>query len=379
MDSGLHDNHAALSAGKGDGVLVREGPEGVGEVRLVSTDTPSHTTSDYSGFYNGGRYHWGRLTSPVYETATPFDTLVPSWEATTPPGTWIEFEVQVLSGGIWTRWFKMGVWASGTESVERHSVNGQKAEGWQVLTDTLQSIDSVFADAYGYRLTLFTEEWGVSPSVRGVSVAASDSRICGRRFEIPVDKSLWNRDLVVPARSQMVYPNGGEVWCSPASLSMVMAYWADETGEENLNQSIPTVARGTYDYAYGGNGNWPFNTAYASSFGLEASVGRFGSLGQVERWVAAGVPVVASIAWKKGQLSGAPIPESNGHLLVIRGFDPLGNVIVNDPAGRDSSRVRRVYSREEFARAWFYFGSGGIAYLVYPSGSAPDRTHAQGS
>jgi hypothetical protein len=40
-------------------------------------------------------------------------------------------------------------------------------------------------------------------------------------------------------------------------------------------------------------------------------------------------------------------------LLVIRGFDSSGNVIVNDPAGRDDSRVRRVYRRDEFARARF--------------------------
>jgi hypothetical protein len=89
--------------------------------------------------------------------------------------------------------------------------------------------------------------------------------------------------------------------------------------------------------------------------------------------VASGVPVVANIAWKRGELSGAPIPESDGHLLVIRGFDPSGDVIVNDPAGRDGSRVRRVYRRDEFAWAWFCSGSGGVAYLVYPEGFALNR------
>jgi hypothetical protein len=37
-----------------------------------------------------------------------------------------------------------------------------------VLTDILQSTGPLFADAYRYRLTLFTEDWDVSPSVRGV-------------------------------------------------------------------------------------------------------------------------------------------------------------------------------------------------------------------
>ena len=67
--------------------------------------------------------------------------------------------MQVRSGGVWTGWFKTGVWVSGTENVKRHSADGQKVGDWQVLTDILQSIGPVFVDAYGYRLTLFTEEW----------------------------------------------------------------------------------------------------------------------------------------------------------------------------------------------------------------------------
>jgi len=367
-----HDTHAALATGTGDGILVRERPGGVGEVSLVSTSTPSHTAFDDSGFYNGGRYRWGWLISPVYETAR-FDTLIPSWQAKTPAGTWMELEVRVRCGGIWTGWFGMGVWASGTGNVERHSVDGQEARSWRVLTDTLQSTGPVFADAYRYRLTLFTEEWGVSPSVRGVYVAVSDSCRHGEYLGAPGDGSFRGRELAVPARSQMVYSDGGEAWCSPVSLSMVMAYWADRTGKKDLDQPVTAVVRGTYDYTYGGNGNWSFNTAYASSLGLDASVRRFDSLEQVERCVAAGLPVVASIAWKNGHLSGAPISCSEGHLLVIRGVDPSGNVVVNDPAGRDDSRVRRVYRCDEFARAWFCSGSGGVAYLVYPDGSAPDR------
>ena len=57
--------------------------------------------------------------------------------------------------------------------------------------------------------------------------------------------------------------------------------------------------------------------------------------------------------------------------MVVRGFDPSGDIIVNDPAGRDDSRVRRVYRRNEFARAWICSGSGGLVYLVYPEGSRP--------
>jgi hypothetical protein len=73
-----HDTHSALAAGTGDSILVCERPGGAGEVNLTSASTPSHTAFDGSGFYNGGLYRRGRLTSSAYETTTRFDTLIPS-------------------------------------------------------------------------------------------------------------------------------------------------------------------------------------------------------------------------------------------------------------------------------------------------------------
>ena len=380
-----HGTYASLSAGKKDGVVVRRFPGEAGEVRLALPAAPSHTATDPSSFYNGGRYHWGTLTAPVHETATRFDMLLPSWSVTAPDWTWVQLEVRVRSAGIWTSWFNMGVWTLGT-SLKRHSVNGQEAEGWRVLTDTLQSTGHVLSGAYQYRLTLFTDEWGVSPLVRSISFAVSDSRRHGQGPSIAPLRAGWGDSLPVPAHSQMVYPNGGEAWCSPASLSMVMAYWARATCDESLDRSVPAVAGGVYDHSYGGWGNWSFNVAYASAHGLEAVVGRMGSVEQVECWIEAGIPVVASVAWDNdhaGQrLSGAPLPRSGGHLLVIRGFTGSGDVIVNDPAGSDDADVPRIYERAEFFRAWLWNlgSSGGVVYLIHPPGwHAPNPYTTKGS
>jgi hypothetical protein len=98
--------------------------------------------------------------------------------------------VQVRSGGVWTGWFNTGVWVSGTENVKRHSADGKKVGDWQVLTDILQSIGPVFVDVYRYRLTLFTEEWGISPSVRRVCVADSVSTRHGECLGTPGDENL---------------------------------------------------------------------------------------------------------------------------------------------------------------------------------------------
>jgi hypothetical protein len=74
-----HDTYATLFMGSKNGVSVRELPGGAGEIVFTSTVSPPYNATDVSGFYNGGRYHWGRLTSPDYEAVTRLDTLIPPW------------------------------------------------------------------------------------------------------------------------------------------------------------------------------------------------------------------------------------------------------------------------------------------------------------
>jgi hypothetical protein len=169
----------------------------------------------------------------------------------------------------------------------------------------------------------------------------------------------------------MIYAGGGPVWCSPTSTSMVMAYWAGRLGDPALNRPVPEVAAAVYDTVYGGNGNWPFNTAYAGQRGLVGYVSRMSTLAQVERWIEAGIPVVASLAWAPGELRNAAVPSTDGHLLVVVGFTADGDVVVNDPAAdpRLGLSVRRVYPRATMERLWLTH-SGGTVYLIYPEGQA---------
>jgi hypothetical protein len=75
-----------------------------------------------------------------------------------------------------------------------------------------------------------------------------------------------------------------------------------------------------------------------------------------------------SIAWKKGDLTGSDIESTNGHLLVLVGFDEEGNPIVNDPASPANATVQRTYPRAEFEPLWLE-ASGGTVYLIYPPGT----------
>ena len=77
------------------------------------------------------------------------------------------------------------------------------------------------------------------------------------------------------------------------------------------------------------------------------------------------MPLVASVAFGRNQLTGAPISTSNGHLMVIVGFEADGDVVVNDPAGAGNTAVRRVYDRDEFEDIWIN-ASGGVVYVINP-------------
>jgi hypothetical protein len=317
-------------------------------------------------FYNGGAFIAGEATSPVVEAGFGFFEAIPSWNADTPPGTWIEVQLRARVGERWTRWYNLGVWAADASTIQRHSVSGQADADGSVATDTLVlSGSQPGATALQLRLRLFSEAPDVSPGVRSAAVAFSMPKGQARRPE-PTHPRLWDRILDVPACSQMVYRDGGSVWCSPTSVSMVLGYW--QGGDSACEPRVRAAVAGVYDWVYKGHGNWPFNTAYAATQGMEAYVARFSRLTEVEEWVATGVPVIASLSWGIGGLAGAPAPASDGHLVVVVGFDAHGNPVVNDPAGPRNDGVQRTYNRAQFEGRWLE-GSGGTVYLIYP----PDR------
>jgi hypothetical protein len=182
--------------------------------------------------------------------------------------------------------------------------------------------------------------------------------------------------LAVPTYSQMVhsghYPKwggGGEAWCSPTSTAMVLAYYGISPSPRGITAGhadavVDHTARMVYDHGYRGTGNWAFNTAYAATLVAgDSYVTRLRDLREAEDHIAAGVPLIVSIAFGRNQLSGAPISASNGHLLVVVGFEADGDVVVNDPAGATNAEVRRVYDRAQFERLWIA-ASGGTAYVI---------------
>jgi hypothetical protein len=326
----------------------------------------------------------GVWTSPWFQTGFGFTELVSSWNADTPAGTWIQIDMRATTDrATTTKWYTMGRWAFGDGDIQRTSVGGQGD------ADGFVSIDTFFAKdhplmSYQLRVTLYRVA-GSSATPRLTRIGAVASDPVNSNPYVPSATTMTKAiDLRVPSYSQEIhageYPQfdgGGEAWCSPTSTSMVVAYWGGGPARSDyayVSTDYPNVvdpwvdyaARYTFDYHYNGAGNWPFNTAYAAHFGLEAEVTQLHSLAEAEQFVKAGIPLVASIAFQPGKLDGFLFRGTDGHLLVIGGFTAGGDVISYDPASASDATVRHVYDRAQFEKAWMS-ATGGIVYVIHPA------------
>src|SRR3954451_1648734 len=321
----------------------------------------------------------GTWTSPLVTTGFGFAELVASWNADTPAGTYVQVEMQgVTSKGTETKWYVMGKWAYGEETILRTSVGGQGDADGFISIDTFFAKDKPLV-AYRLKVTLFGSG-GVAPGVRMVGAFASDPRNAKPAIPSPVGVGA-GLGLPVPEYSQEIhagqypeYDGGGEAWCSPTSTSMVLGFWGAGPASDDYkwvdtafkDPWVDHAARYTFDYHYNGAGNWPFNTAYAAHWGLDSEVTQLHSLAEAEQFVKAGIPLVASIAFQPNKLDGFLFRGTDGHLLVIGGFTADGTVISYDPASATDATVRHVYDRAQFEKAWMT-ATGGIVYVIHPS------------
>ncbi|WP_425508051.1 peptidase C39 family protein [Streptomyces bathyalis] len=308
------------AAGKAEGTRVAGGGR-----PAVVFETPQGTAK-YKDPHTGESATWEYATwkSPLRPAGLAAGEVITSWNAHTPKGTWLRVELPgVYSDGTKTPWYTMGVWTSG---------DGQDGPG------------------------------------SGVELEVP-------RYSQEVHKGRYPE-----------YDGGGEAWCSPTSSTMILEYWGRKRSEKDLEWVDPDftdpqvchAARYTFDYQYEGCGNWPFNAAYAATYrDMEAVVTRLGSLTDVERLVAAGIPVITSQSFIESELDGAGYGTA-GHLMTVIGVTQDGDIIANDPASEDNEAVRRVYKRRQWENIWLRTkrkdadgkvksGTGGVCYLYFPT------------
>lgn len=379
---------ADFQAGTAAGVTALAGDRaGIAISSTVGTmrykDPYLHTTKTYA---------FSTWTSPTYTPGFGATELVSSWDAQTPAGTWLRVELNAtMEDGHQTGWLDMGDWASGDTDIDRTSTSPSAGVYGQVDTDTFNAAAGHSVQAYQLRATLYRLPTGTA-SPRLWQLGAFASAVPARTGVTPSPLGgAEGTELAVPRYSQQIhvgqynqYGGGGDAWCSPTSSEMITEYWGDGPSAADLawvdpsyaDPSVDYAARSTYDYAYQGTGNWPFNAAYAAHYGLDAEIVQLPSVDDLETLVKAGIPVAISVAFDNGELTGSGYGTA-GHLMVVAGFTATGDFIVDDPFSPSDAAVRHVYQRGQLENIWLrtYWtrpdgttgsGSGGVAYVYKP-------------
>jgi uncharacterized protein YvpB len=305
------------------------------------------------------------LLSPRLDVR-PWDELIVSWNASCPPGTALKIEARAFDEKRATRFYTIGHW-SAESGQGKTSVRKESDADAALDTDTL--ICRRTMNGAQVRLTLSGTDDAL-PKLKLVTFSFLNST-APHETGAP-NRRAWGKTLEVPQRSQLGHP-GASGWCSPTSLSMILAYWSHQLSRTELDVPVPEVAHAVYDVAYHGTGNWAFNMAYAGGFeGMRSYATRFNNLRQAEDCIEAGIPVALSVSFDL--LHGKNQDENSGHLIVVVGFTENGDVIVNDPwpNPKRENRVRKVFPRERVVAAWQR--SKQTVYVVFPENVVVPRT-----
>jgi len=297
----------------------------------------------------------GVYTSDPLDTGFPCNEMVLTWNGIAPNNTTLHAEFRIRGkNSDWSGWFQMGAWKSEVSHQRRTS----DAEYGDLDVDHFKA--ARYFNEVQYRVKFRTADQSQSPLLRAVFLCISETE--QNETVVIEDFSGAACDLDVPWISQYdpdavkdkVLIDAGV--CAATSVTMVLRY-------HGLPANVRDIGRRAYDPTAKIYGNWAFLCAAASELGPTARVERFCDWRPLEELVAAGIPPVISIAYPPGTFSEEPDKETSGHLLVVRGFDSSGNVIVNDPGTTDESRGRAyVYPRDELARA--FFGHGGVSIII---------------
>jgi len=280
-----------------------------------------------------------------------------SFNAEVPRESTLYMDVRVRIGKLverdvvreWSPWVRIA-WAGKTPSAKQGPIDARLGS---------VNIDELLVKDEAYRLQVRFRLESDSPSAIA-KVSRIDVNAAGKYGSDNSDHSVGKPtpiDIPVPFRSQRTSDESlsGRL-CSPTSVAMVLAYYG-------VDATVEEVAKKCYDPEYDIYGNWPRNIQAAYEFGVPGSLARMQSWWEVGKILESGQPIIISIRAEKGDLRGAPYESTEGHLIVLRGIDAFGNLIVNDPACGTAEDGKRVYRRSDLTKVWLQ-ATNGTAYLL---------------
>lgn len=285
------------------------------------------------------------LEFPEWRPRAPARSFVPSISMLTDVTYAVRFELSARIGGRWSPWIATATLGPGAFAP-------LESRG-----DTLQCDVDIYAAAVGCDAArLRVRLGGANPQALAmapwlVTLSATDLSPSG---DAPLVAE--SPRLTVPALCQMEAPSEIALRiCSPTSVAMVLSYWGAPTPVVPLADEIFHPDTDRY-------GVWPAAIKAAGRRGVAGYLLRFPDWSSAAWCLAGGLPIIASIRYAEGELTGAAIPETPGHLIVLTGCD-RDHVFVNDPVAPTSADVPRRYRLDELQRVWL--DRTGIGYVLF--------------
>jgi len=296
--------------------------------------------------------------SRTLKPTNSFDAVLASWNVKCPQGAGFSVEIRVSATGSseWSPFLYVGDWGAMMPRPGRV----KKCSSGVIDVDWFRGKNP--CDRIQYRVKAKTNKKGRSLRISRMTLCLSLG-IANPTDSAQTSKlapKSWKRRLKVPYRSQKWEDKQISYRiCSPTSVTMLMAY-------RGVKKPTEVVAHRCYDETHEIYGNWTRAIQGAFSFGVPGYLTRFSDWEDVRAMIAQGQPLIISIAAQKGQLTGAPYSMTEGHLLVLCGFDKNGNVEVNDPAAKNARAGQTTYLRKELEEVWMK--RGGTTYVILSRG-----------
>lgn len=301
----------------------------------------------------------GFLESPSVKTNFDFNEILLSWNCDITLSSGLYFIISVsYDNKIWHD-FAYQKWGDDVSDACKSGNASKEIEAIGKLDTDIIRLKTPMK-YYRFSLTCFSRNNDLL-LLDCISVCYSNTKANLRQltYKQPSTDEIKAAVLSVPFMSQHSLPDSisGKT-CSQTSIAMVLNY--HDRGYSPLE--VSELAYDSYNDIYG---NWLYNIQAAYLLGLKKTwVGRHNSFNEIAAEIYNGKPVIISISFKDGKLFSAPYTRTSGHILVVRGFDSKGNVLVNDPYGRTVSDGINAYDINELTAVWV--GHGGVAYHLWP-------------
>ena len=257
------------------------------------------------------------IESPIVNTKE-FVKLVGSWSCLTDPVSTIELSISVHINGAWSKYFTYGAWG----------LNGENLYYDQDDQDVHMEVDEIIAkednkcDGFRFKVVLKKDA--------KLSLICIALKIPNYKYDVDASNLPSYVCYDVPCLNQNMVPVIGHEMCSATTSTMLLNYkgfsFKDKDSEFEHRYIASLVAdNGHHAPTYG---NWVFNTAVISAFGVDSYVARQYSWEELKLHLATVGPVGASIRGDTG------LYKTGGHLIVVRGYREENGktyVICNDP------------------------------------------------